>query len=158
MWNPDLVERLGRQVQKAGVNPERLIVEITESSAMTDAVRSHQVLSGIQELGVTLALDDFGTGHSSLGRLTDMPCEVLKIDRSFIARVPAEPSAAAMVTAIVDLARRLGKRAVAEGVETEEQLAFLQGVGCPLGQGYLFGHPVPPEELTLEPTPSGEGR
>ena len=123
-----------------------VIVEITESSAMTDAVRSHRVLSGIQELGVTLALDDFGTGHSSLGRLTDMPCEILKIDRSFIARVPEDASAAAMVTAIVDLARRLGKRAVAEGVEHESQLAFLREVGCPLGQGYLFGPPAPAQE------------
>jgi diguanylate cyclase (GGDEF)-like protein/PAS domain S-box-containing protein len=146
MWNPNLVERLGRQLREAGVDPERLIVEITESSAMTDAVRSHRVLSGIQDLGVTLALDDFGTGHSSLGRLADMPCEILKIDRSFIARVPEDASAAAMVTAIVDLARRLGKRAVAEGVEKESQLAFLREVGCPLAQGYLFGPPAPAQE------------
>jgi EAL domain-containing protein (putative c-di-GMP-specific phosphodiesterase class I) len=86
-------------------------------------------------------------GHSSFSRLAELPAEVLKIDRSFVARLPDDPSAAAMVTAMLELAERLGMRAVAEGIETQSQLEFLAAHRCPLGQGYLFSRPVPAEEV-----------
>jgi len=149
LWRADLPERIAAQTSSAGLEPGALIVEVTESSAMTDPVRTQEVLGRLRAEGFTLALDDFGTGHSSLGRLAELPCQLLKIDRSFTARLPGDPSAAAMVTAIVDLARRLGMRAVAEGIETDEQLRFLAELGCPLGQGYLLGRPVAADQLVL---------
>ena len=149
LWRDGLAERIAQQIASIGLPPQSLTVEVTESSAMTDPVRTKKVLSSLRSQGLTLALDDFGTGHSSLARLAELPFQVLKIDRSFTARVPGDPSSAAMVTAMVDLARRLGMRAVAEGIETEEQLAFLRELGCPLGQGFLFGRPAAAEELPL---------
>ncbi len=149
LWRDGLAERIAGQMAWVGLSPQSLMVEVTESSAMTDPVRTRKVLSSLRRQGLTIALDDFGTGHSSLARLAELPCQVLKIDRSFIARLPGDPGSAAMVTAMVDLARRLGMRAVAEGIETEEQLGFLRELGCPLGQGFLFSRPVAAEELPL---------
>ena len=149
LWQPDLAERIAGQIAAVGLDPHTLILEVTESSAMTDPVRTKRLLASLRRQGLTLALDDFGTGHSSLSRLTELPCQQLKIDRSFTSRLPDEPGSAAMVTAIVDLAKRLGMTAVAEGIETIEQRDFLRELGCPLGQGFLFGHPAPAEELPL---------
>ncbi len=88
-------------------------------------------------------------GHSSFGRLSELPCQVLQIDRTFVARLPDDARAASMVTAMLELADRLGMRAVAEGIETVEQLEFLTAHGCPLGQGFLFGRPVPAQQVAL---------
>ena len=98
--------------------------------------------------------DDFGTGHSSLTRLREMPVTVLKIDRSFLRLVPDDPQAAAMVTAVLGLGEALGMIAVAEGVETRGQQAFLVEHGCPLAQGFLLGRPVPAESLDELPVPT----
>lgn len=94
-----------------------------------------------------MAIDDFGTGHSSLSRLNQMLVSILKIDMSFVRDVPADPTAASLVTAIIQLAQSLGLTALAEGVETEAQRQFLVGAGCPLGQGYHFSRPVPAEQI-----------
>ena len=142
LWQPHLGERLHGQVLEAGLDPRLVTVEITESSAMTDPVRTRRVLGQLRGYGFQLAIDDFGAGHSSLARLSELPCQILKIDRSFISRLPEEPSVAAMVTAMVELARSLGMEAVAEGIETQEQLDLLVERGCPLGQGYLFSRPL----------------
>ncbi len=88
-----------------------MVIEITESSAMTDPVRSERVLYELRRHGFTLAIDDFGTGHSSFGRLSELPCQVLKIDRMFVARLPDDAGPASMVTAMLELADRLGMRA-----------------------------------------------
>jgi EAL domain-containing protein (putative c-di-GMP-specific phosphodiesterase class I) len=101
----------------------------------------------LHALGLRIALDDFGSGYSSLSRLRELPVTTLKIDRAFLRDVPERPEAAAIVTAILRLARALGRTAVAEGVETEAQRAFLADQGCPLAQGYLFGKPMPAEEV-----------
>jgi EAL domain-containing protein (putative c-di-GMP-specific phosphodiesterase class I) len=135
------------------------MVEITESVAMSDTARTERVLHDLAELGVGVAVDDFGLGYSSLARLRDLPVQVLKIDRSFLVGVPEDPEAAAVVTAIIELAAALGMDAVAEGVETEGQRRFLIEQGCPLAQGFLLGRPMPAHavEMLLEPAHGGQG-
>ncbi|MBA3509648.1 MAG: EAL domain-containing protein [Thermoleophilaceae bacterium] len=147
LWQPSAAQRVGHQVAQAGLEPGSVIIEVTESSAMTDPVRTQRVLGELRRQGFRLAIDDFGAGHSSLARLSEFPCEILKIDRSFVARLPEDPTAAAMVTAMIELARGLGLQAVAEGIETGAQLAFLVERRCALGQGFLFSRPVPGEEI-----------
>ena len=147
LWQPDLPARISRHVESAGLAPSSVTVEITESAAMTDPVRTRRVLTELKERGFRLAIDDFGAGHSSLGRLSELPCQMLKIDRSFVARLPDDPSAVAMVTAMIELARGLEMVAVAEGIETPDQLEFLVGRGCPMGQGFLFSRPLPASQI-----------
>jgi EAL domain-containing protein (putative c-di-GMP-specific phosphodiesterase class I) len=147
MWQDDLVERIVSTVVDAGMDPRKLTVEITESTAMTDPERTLAILSGLHERGVKLAIDDFGTGYSSLARLRHMPVDILKIDRMFVREVHTDPQSASMVSAIVALASNLGMDALAEGIETEEEWRFLADRGCPLGQGYFFSRPVPADEI-----------
>ena len=102
-----------------------------------------ECLRHLRYKGVGVSLDDFGTGYASLVHLRDLPADVLKIDRSFIAGMNRDAESTKIVRAIVSLAHNLGRRVVAEGIETFEQQQFLQRLGCDLGQGHLFGHPVP---------------
>jgi diguanylate cyclase (GGDEF)-like protein len=125
----------------------KFTVEITESAAMADPLRTDPVLTELVAAGVEIAVDDFGAGYSSLSRLRTMPVQVLKIDKTFLQGVPHDAQATAIVTAIIELARALGMEAVAEGVENEDQRAFLVQRGCPLAQGYLLGRPVPADEI-----------
>jgi diguanylate cyclase (GGDEF)-like protein/PAS domain S-box-containing protein len=143
---PDFGQRLLGLVTPGGV-ASRLTVEITESAAMADPLRTDPVLTELVAAGIEVAVDDFGAGYSSLSRLRTMPVQVLKIDRTFLQAVPHDAQATAIVTAIIELARALGMEAVAEGVENEDQRAFLVERGCPLAQGYLLGRPVPAEEI-----------
>jgi EAL domain-containing protein (putative c-di-GMP-specific phosphodiesterase class I) len=114
---------------------------------MGDHADAEPILRDLHELGLQLALDDFGSGYSSLSRLREMPMETLKIDRAFLRDVPERGEAAAIVTAILALARALGRTAVAEGVETAEQRDFLVAQGCGLLQGFLLGRPMPVAEI-----------
>src|SRR5436190_3707443 len=134
-------------IERNGIVPTDLVVEITESAAMVDPDRTHQVLTELSAAGLGLALDDFGTGYSSLSRLKHFPLDILKIDRSFIRDVPTDGDARAMVQLMVQLAQTLGMTVLAEGVETEEQRRFLVESRCPLGQGFLFSHPIPAQEV-----------
>ncbi|HEY4094126.1 MAG TPA: EAL domain-containing protein, partial [Baekduia sp.] len=143
---PDFGQRLLALVAQEGV-ARRLTVEITESAAMADPLRTDPVLTELAGNGVEIAVDDFGAGYSSLSRLRTMPVQVLKIDKTFLEAVPHDPEATAIVTAIIELAAALGMEAVAEGVENEEQRRFLVESGCPLAQGYLLGRPVPAAEI-----------
>ena len=142
-----IARRLVEQAARAGVDAEGLVLEITETAAMTDPDRIAAVLDEIARAGFQLAIDDFGTGHSSLARLWRIPVGMLKIDRSFTSAMLDDPAAGAMVTTVIRLADGLGIRAVAEGIETEEQLAFLIDQGCPMGQGFLFSPAVPAGEI-----------
>jgi diguanylate cyclase (GGDEF)-like protein/PAS domain S-box-containing protein len=147
---PDFGQRLLGLVERGGPGSDlasRFTVEITESAAMADPLRTDPVLNDLVAAGVEIAVDDFGAGYSSLSRLRTMPVQVLKIDKTFLQAVPGDEQATAIVTAIIELARALGMAAVAEGVENEEQRAFLVARGCPLAQGYLLGRPVPAEEI-----------
>jgi EAL domain-containing protein (putative c-di-GMP-specific phosphodiesterase class I) len=143
----DFTARVAEHLRATGADPARLTVELTESATLQDPADAEPILRELHELGLELALDDFGAGYSSLSRLRDMPVGTLKIDRAFLRAVPESREASAIVEAILDLARALGRTAVAEGVETEEQRAFLAAQGCPLVQGYLLGAPMPPDEV-----------
>jgi diguanylate cyclase (GGDEF)-like protein/PAS domain S-box-containing protein len=147
LWQPDLVAKIVSRLTGAGMDPARVIVEITESTAMTDPERTQQVLLDLHARGLRLAIDDFGTGYSSLARLKHMPVQLLKIDRSFVRDVDTDRDAQSMVSAMIALASNLGMRALAEGIETEGEWAFLADRGCELGQGYHFSRPVPAQEI-----------
>jgi EAL domain-containing protein (putative c-di-GMP-specific phosphodiesterase class I) len=129
-----------------GADPRGLTLELTESVAMREPARVLDALTELAGMGVDLALDDFGTGYSSLAYLHRYPLAVLKIDKSFVDGLGAEPEdphAAPLVRTVVQLARALGLQTVAEGIETAAQRDALLALGCDLGQGYLFGRPQP---------------
>jgi diguanylate cyclase (GGDEF)-like protein/PAS domain S-box-containing protein len=146
-WQPDLAQRITQQIRTSGIDPSRVLVEVTESSAMMDPDRAQDILTELHAAGFSIAIDDFGTGYSSLSRLRHMPVRVLKIDRSFVKDVHADPQSASIVTAFLELARGLDMTTLAEGIETPQELTLLRERGCMLGQGYLFSKPVPPEEI-----------
>jgi diguanylate cyclase (GGDEF)-like protein/PAS domain S-box-containing protein len=161
----DLAETVGRALGAHRIEPAQLELEITESSAMTNAELTISTLRRLEALGVRLVLDDFGTGYSSLAYLRRFPLHTLKIDQSFVREIPAEPDAEAIVAAIIQLARSLDLQVVAEGIETEEQIAFLTEKGCRNGQGWLISRPLPPAEVMerlrarpIRPAVSGSSR
>ena len=145
---PSLPDRIREQLVASGVDARSLSAEITESAAMLELAATAPVLSRLSALGLRLAVDDFGAGYSSLARLRTLPVHILKIDRSFLAEIPESHDAGAIVSSIVSLAGALGKVAIAEGVETPEQRAFLIEHGCPLAQGFLLARPMPAEQAT----------
>jgi EAL domain-containing protein (putative c-di-GMP-specific phosphodiesterase class I) len=134
-------------LRASGLDPASLVLEITESALMGNAETVLEVLTELKALGVRLAIDDFGTGYSSLAHLKRFPVDVLKVDRSFIAGLGRHPEDSAIVASILGLTHALGIVAVAEGVETPEQLGALQRLGCEFGQGFLWSRPVPAVEL-----------
>lgn len=144
----NLVERVQWILKTTGLPASRLELEITESGLMENVAESTKVLEQLKELGLYLAIDDFGTGYSSLSYLSRLPIDRLKIDQSFIARMMADKNDHEIVQAVLSLAQVLELDVIAEGVETEDQLAFLVTKGCPEAQGYLISRPVPTEKLT----------
>ncbi len=143
-----LARRVPEMVAAAGLVPDRLVVEVAEAALVADLARSRAALSALRATGVRMALDDFGVGRSSLHSLRQLPLDVLKIDRSFIRAIGSEPGQAAIVRAVVQLCRELGIAAIAEGIETPEQLDMVRDLGCVLGQGSVFGPQGGPEVLT----------
>ncbi|MDX6552967.1 MAG: hypothetical protein QOH74_1455, partial [Gaiellales bacterium] len=148
LWQPATAERLIKAVERHGVDPSMLTVEVTESTAMIDPTVSDQVLERLSRAGLRLAIDDFGTGHSSLARLRQLPATILKIDRSFVMELGDDPAAEAMAATIIGLARNLGLEPVAEGIETDGQRRILLALGCRLGQGFYFSEAVPAAEIS----------
>lgn len=142
----DLRDRVAGVLERTGMPPHALILEVTESIAM-DQADAIDVLHDLKSLGVRIAMDDFGTGHSSLACLNEMPFDVVKIDRAFLAGVGQDRSFVAVLQAICELARNLNIRVIAEGVETLDQLVLLQAIDCSYVQGYLFSRPIPPAEV-----------
>jgi diguanylate cyclase (GGDEF)-like protein/PAS domain S-box-containing protein len=140
-------EHLRARLDAHGLDPSGVTIEVTESAAMGDHGGAEPVLRALAAAGFEVAIDDFGAGYSSLGRLRDLPVQLLKIDRSFLRDVPSRPEATAVVTAILELAGALGMETVAEGVETPEQRAFLVARGCAMAQGFLLGRPGPARDL-----------
>jgi predicted signal transduction protein with EAL and GGDEF domain/DNA-binding response OmpR family regulator len=143
----DLVEHIHQCVNAHGVPHRSLQLEITETGLMKDLESVIPTLQRLNEAGVKISIDDFGTGYSSLSYLTSLPLSELKIDRSFVKDLGSSPQSSAVVTAILALARSLGLRVVAEGVETIRQMEVLHRLGCRVMQGFLFAKPMPPDEI-----------
>ena len=146
---PRLAQQLREIVAAAGLHPSALQLEITESVVAEDIEEAARILALLKETGVELELDDFGTGYSSLSRLAKLPLDTVKIDRSFIAQMQRGGSGVEVVRAILALASSLNLKVVAEGVETQDQLAQLVELGCPVVQGFFFGVPAPAGEAVL---------
>jgi EAL domain-containing protein (putative c-di-GMP-specific phosphodiesterase class I) len=133
-----------------------LEVELTESVLMADPDRANEVLQRLHGLGVRISIDDFGTGYSSLSYLKRFPAQTVKIDRSFISGLPNDADDVAIIEAVIAMAHSLGLAVVAEGVETDEQLAALRRLGCDEAQGYLLGRPMPAPALAAQLRPTVE--
>ncbi len=144
---PDLVDRVAKALAGAGLPPERLELEVTETAMIDDVAAAASMLQRLRAMGVTIALDDFGTGYSSLSFLRALPFNRIKIDRSFVQDLGVKPEATAIVRAIVGLCRGLGIAATAEGVETDQQVKLLRAAGCSELQGFQIGHPRPIAEM-----------
>ena len=148
--DPQLPQTVADALAAADLDADALCLEITESAIIHDPQIALASLNAIKLQGVRVALDDFGVGFSSLSQIRELPpVDVIKIDRSFTSGLGRSSSDSAVVTAVLSLTRSLGLVAVAEGVETEEQLELLRGLGCEIGQGYHFARPMPPAELAL---------
>jgi diguanylate cyclase (GGDEF)-like protein len=147
LTHPDVVPTVLNAVRRAALDPHRLTIEVTESTAMADRETGFRALRELSQAGVRIAIDDFGTGYASLDHLREMPADILKIDRSFVAGMTANSPDSALVAAAIAMGRALEMEVVAEGIETSEQVADLRELGCPLGQGFLFARPLPPDEL-----------
>jgi diguanylate cyclase (GGDEF)-like protein/PAS domain S-box-containing protein len=145
--HPGLLEDVASALAESGLPPELLKLEVTESVAMDSGVGTIQTFQALRGLGVRLAIDDFGTGYSSLAYLKRFPVDTLKIDRSFVDGVASDEQDAAIVRSVVALARTLGLRVTAEGIETPSQLEALRALSCDEGQGYFFQRPQPSEVM-----------
>ncbi len=150
----DLVDHLVASMNTYGVTSADIEVELTESVLMSDPERANGVLRRLHQMGVRIAIDDFGTGYSSLSYLKRFPAETVKIDRSFISGLPGDNDDTAITQAVIAMAHSLGLQVVAEGVETQAQLAALQRLGCDQAQGFLLGRPVAAADTArlLQPT------
>ena len=135
-------------LRDAGLPPELLTLEITETSLMADPARARHVAEDLAAIGVRLSIDDFGTGYSSLGHLTALPLSELKIDRSFVNRMAESPTDMTIVRTILDLGSSLDLAVVAEGIESGHTRRLLHDLGCKLAQGYELGRPAPADVLT----------
>jgi diguanylate cyclase (GGDEF)-like protein/PAS domain S-box-containing protein len=146
----ELEQAVRESVAAAGIPYRAIALEVTETGVMADPDRACRLLEDLQALGVSIALDDFGTGYSSLTYLRRLPVSTIKIDRSFISQMVDDADDMAIVVSIVDLARSVHLTAVAEGIESVEQLELLRRLGCSAGQGYLWSRPVPADEILAQ--------
>lgn len=144
----DIVHTVSHELERSGLSPRNLELELTESMLMHNIGQTVKLLDDLKRLGIAVAIDDFGTGYSSLAYLRRFPIDVLKIDASFVRDIGHDTDDDAICACILAMAGALRIEAVAEGVETEDQLAFLREQGCRIGQGYLFGKPMPADEAT----------
>ena len=138
----DLADTIHAILLETGLAPQRLEVEVTESTIMSDQSRGLHLLRKLKEMGVSVSMDDFGTGYSSLATLHAFPFDKIKLDQSFVKRLPGDAAAAAIVRTVLALGESLGMPVLAEGIETEAQWQFLARAGCAKGQGYLFARPA----------------
>ena len=145
--HPRLLGRAAMALREAGMAPDGLEIEITESALVQDTATSIATLRALRKMGVRIAIDDFGTGYSSLAYLKRLPVDILKIDKSFVKNIAVDTGDAAIARTIISLARNFDLTVHAEGVETRQQLEFLADRGCDRAQGYLFARPVPAADL-----------
>jgi diguanylate cyclase (GGDEF)-like protein/PAS domain S-box-containing protein len=147
LMRDDVVERVRAIITKTGIRPEDLKLEITESVMMADVQDTVAKLTEIKDLGVKLAMDDFGTGYSSMASLNRFPLDTVKIDRTFISQSTTDDDSRSVISAMVMLSKALNLNITGEGIETEEHVTYLQGLGCQIGQGYYFDRPVTAERM-----------
>lgn len=144
--HPRLLAVLDRALAEAGLAPDGLVVEITETTLMHDPPRAVAVTHAIADRGIGVSIDDYGAGYSSLTYLNELPASELKLDRSFTAQLTADRRTRAIVSGTLEIAHELGLRLIAEGVEDDDTSALLRGMGCDRSQGYLHSRPMPPDE------------
>jgi diguanylate cyclase (GGDEF)-like protein/PAS domain S-box-containing protein len=147
LWSPQLTDTLLTPLREAGVAPTRVMIEVSEATVMADPVRAQKVMAELKAWGLRLAIDDFGMGQSSLARVASLPADVLKIDRSVVRGVDGDPDLVGMVRAIVGLADGLGMTTHAVGIETETEAEVMRYLGCTSAQGFLFGRPLPGDQI-----------
>lgn len=147
LTGPQVADRYEAVLREHGMSPEHIILEITESSVMSDIARGLGMLARLRLKGFGLSVDDFGTGYSSLAQLSQIPFTELKVDQGFVSGAPTQPRKRAMLETSIDLARKLSLKVVAEGVETQEEWQLLAQLGCDYAQGYLISPPVPGDQL-----------
>ena len=145
----NLVEQIESVLRETGMPASALGIEITESAAMPNFQYSIKTLEALRDMQAAIYIDDFGTGFSSLSHLRHLPIDAIKIDRQFIDRLPGNPDDAAITQAIISMSKNLNLQIIAEGVENEEQLAFLRHHGCHAAQGFALAHPMSADELAL---------
>ena len=143
----DLAALVAKIIGEVGLEPELLDLELTETMVAEGGDSVLSILQDLKDMNISLSIDDFGTGYSSLSRITQMPIDVIKVDRSFVINLPDDSGAVTMAKAIVSMAINLNLDIVAEGVETEMQKGFLNGLGGKVGQGYLFSKPIPSKDF-----------
>jgi EAL domain-containing protein (putative c-di-GMP-specific phosphodiesterase class I) len=147
LQDPRLLDDIEQALRQSGLDPEHLLLEITESVVMQEPEATVLKLNALKNLGIKLAVDDFGTGYSSLAYLKRFPVDVLKIDRAFVSGLDHGDHDSAIVQTVVSLARALGLRTTAEGIEEHSQWARLEELGCDQGQGFVFSRPLRPEAV-----------
>ena len=145
--SPHLPDTVNRHLRQAGLNPERLKLEITENALLPDAEEVHRQLTRLRDMGINCQIDDFGTGYSSLSYLHQLPGTGLKIDQSFVRGLTCCNKQAAIIQTVLTLGRQLGMEVIAEGVETEQQAQLLRDMGCQFIQGYWYARPMPADQL-----------
>jgi EAL domain-containing protein (putative c-di-GMP-specific phosphodiesterase class I)/CheY-like chemotaxis protein len=144
---PDMTDFITKIVKENGLSPSEYMLEITESAYTSDSKHIIEIVENLRKLGHKVEMDDFGSGYSSLNMLTDMPIDVIKMDKAFIRNIQPGNKAMHLVELVLDIAKYLEVPVVAEGVETEEELKMLKDAGCDIIQGYYFSKPIPPEEM-----------
>lgn len=147
---PDFVQQVHSILEETGANPSTLGLELTEGMVIDNVIDTIEKMQALKQMGIELSIDDFGTGYSSLAYLKKMPLDILKIDQSFVRDIATDASDAAIVDTIISMANHLDLRVIAEGVETDLELAFLAGKGCKIYQGYHFSRPVPDDQFTKQ--------
>jgi len=156
LGEPDFPDTVAKILNEVGLEAKFLEIEVTETSFMQNAESGIHALTRLREMGVRIASDDFGTGYSSLSYLKRLPIDSVKLDASFVKDATRDPDDAALVMAIITLAHNLRLRVIAEGIETEDQLAFLRLLRCDEGQGYFFGRPASPDVIRPLPNVSND--
>jgi EAL domain-containing protein (putative c-di-GMP-specific phosphodiesterase class I) len=143
----DFADKVAEILESHDIDPNLIELEMTEGLLMEDTDAAQECLSSLKNIGVKISIDDFGTGNSCLAYLRKFPIDILKIDKSFVEELTLDADSDHICRAIISLAKSLGLKTVAEGVETERQLEFLRDSGCDVAQGFLFGHPIWGKEI-----------